>query len=138
MADYGPKSQTRLKRLNTCACVTVLFSIFLRAVILFSMVAALFNMFNSFSRLYQTFVIFFSSHPGGCELVCHCGFDLNFFPGIGEYLFMCLLAISVPSLEKWLFKFFTSSCFFFFFSFIYISWRLITLQYCSGFCHALT
>ena len=30
-------------------------------------------------------------------------------------------------------------CFFFFlfnfFSFIFISWRLITLQYCSGFCH---
>ena len=27
---------------------------------------------------------------------------------------------------------------FFFFSFIFISWRLITLQYCSGFCHTLT
>ena len=27
--------------------------------------------------------------------------------------------------------------FFIFFSFIYISWRLITLQYCSGFCHTL-
>ena len=26
----------------------------------------------------------------------------------------------------------------FFFSFILISWRLITLQYCSGFCHTLT
>ena len=25
-----------------------------------------------------------------------------------------------------------------FFSFIVISWRLITLQYCSGFCHTLT
>ena len=24
-----------------------------------------------------------------------------------------------------------------FFSFIFISWRLITLQYCSGFCHTL-
>ena len=33
-------------------------------------------------------------------------------------------------------------CFFFyllkFFSFVFISWRLITLQYCSGFCHTLT
>ena len=29
-------------------------------------------------------------------------------------------------------------CFFFFFKFIFISWRLITLQYCSGFCHTLT
>ena len=28
--------------------------------------------------------------------------------------------------------------FFFFFSFIFISWRLITLQYCSSFCHTLT
>ena len=27
---------------------------------------------------------------------------------------------------------------FFFFPFIFISWRLITLQYCSGFCHTLT
>ena len=25
-----------------------------------------------------------------------------------------------------------------FFSFIFISWSLITLQYCSGFCHTLT
>ena len=28
--------------------------------------------------------------------------------------------------------------FFLFFSFIFISWRLITLQYCTGFCHTLT
>ena len=27
---------------------------------------------------------------------------------------------------------------FFFFSFIFISWRLTTSQYCSGFCHTLT
>ena len=26
----------------------------------------------------------------------------------------------------------------FFFSFIFISWRLVILQYCSGFCHTLT
>ena len=26
----------------------------------------------------------------------------------------------------------------FFFQIIFISWRLITLQYCSGFCHTLT
>ena len=31
-----------------------------------------------------------------------------------------------------------SSLYSFFFSFIFISWRLITLQYCSGFCHTLT
>ena len=28
--------------------------------------------------------------------------------------------------------------YFLFFPFIFISWRLITLQYCSGFCHTLT
>ena len=32
----------------------------------------------------------------------------------------------------------TSRCSFFFSPFIFISWRLITLQYCSGFCHTLT
>ena len=31
-----------------------------------------------------------------------------------------------------------ASFFFFFFKFIYFNWRLITLQYCSGFCHTLT
>ena len=31
-----------------------------------------------------------------------------------------------------------TACAFFFFFFIFISWRLITLQYCSGFCHTLT
>ena len=29
-------------------------------------------------------------------------------------------------------------CLFFFFPFIFISWRILTLQYCSGFCHTLT
>ena len=32
----------------------------------------------------------------------------------------------------------TQSNLFFFFSFIFISWRLITSQHCSGFCHTLT
>ena len=35
--------------------------------------------------------------------------------------------------ESWVLK---NLCFFF--SFIFISWRVITLQYCSGFCHTLT
>ena len=33
---------------------------------------------------------------------------------------------------------FASASFFICFSFIFISWRLISLQYCSGFCHTLT
>ena len=32
---------------------------------------------------------------------------------------------------------FSSTLLFFFFSFIFISWRLITLQHCSGLCHTL-
>ena len=35
-----------------------------------------------------------------------------------------------------LFYFFNET-FYFIFSFIFISWRLIALQYCSGFCHTL-
>ena len=34
--------------------------------------------------------------------------------------------------------FFNVPLFYFFIPFIFISWRLITLQYCSGFCHTLT
>ena len=59
------------------------------------------------------------------------------------------LAFPAPiCLEPTFMAMITHSCFFFFFkdfiylfiyfSFIFISWRLITLQYCSGFCHTLT
>ena len=54
----------------------------------------------------------------------------------------CLLDPRRSSFTQWvLFYVFilVINCgFFFFFSFIFISWRLITLQYCSGFCHTLT
>ena len=39
---------------------------------------------------------------------------------------------------SWDWAIFTYELFFFFPPFIFISWRLITLQYCSGFCHTLT
>ena len=42
-----------------------------------------------------------------------------------------------PSAWKWLWNWPLKSQVFFF-SFIFISCRLITLQYCSGFCHTLT
>ena len=42
--------------------------------------------------------------------------------------------INLISFAKTLFLFIG----YFFFSFIFISWRLIALQYCSGFCHTLT
>ena len=40
----------------------------------------------------------------------------------------------------WMYSYWVVIClkFISFFSFIFISWRLITLQYCSGFCHTLT
>ena len=42
----------------------------------------------------------------------------------------------VPSMKT--IFFYLSSFFLIFFPFIFIRWRLITLQYCSGFCHTLT
>ena len=47
----------------------------------------------------------------------------------------CSIPVSGRSLEK---EMATHSSILFFFSFIFISWRLITLQYCNGFCHTLT
>ena len=38
----------------------------------------------------------------------------------------------------WVNFFFCFNFLLYFFPFIFISWRLITLQYCSGFCHTLT
>ena len=55
----------------------------------------------------------------------------------------CVLWEEIPwnSLQEQLEPFFffpIQLIFIFFFSFIFISWRLITPQYCSGFCHTLT
>ena len=53
--------------------------------------------------------------PGGWETACISA---------KHFLFCCCL--------------FLHPFYFIIFSFIFISWRLITLQYCSGFCHSLT
>ena len=47
---------------------------------------------------------------------------------------------TVKKVERWGIDVFELWCWrrLFFFSFIFISWRRITLQYCSGFCHTLT
>ena len=67
--------------------------------------------------------------PGPSIVPCPCkqdpaflGFRMEIVRQESPDLFFCLFV----------------SLFFFFFSFILIIWRLITLQYCSGFCHTLT
>ena len=51
-------------------------------------------------------------------------------------LFLPLVSCTLPVL-LWFFLFLLLVFHLFICSFIYISWRLVTLQYCSGFCHTL-
>ena len=61
-------------------------------------------------------------------------------------VFIWVLWICIPLKVRWICIFellwqqdnHFIQCFFFFFSFIFISWRLITSKHCSGFCHTLT
>ena len=77
--------------------------------------------------------------PGYYKQCCdeHWGTAVSFNSGF--------LSVYSQQQDYWVIWQFYLQCFFFFFSFfflffpfIFISWRLIRLQYCSGFCHTLT
>ena len=63
----------------------------------------------------------------------------NEYSGLISFRMDWLDLLTVPGTLKTLLHYqFKNISSFFFLPFIFISWRLITLQYCSGFCHTLT
>ena len=91
--------------------------------------------------------VFYHGLSDGCEVIPYYRFDLNFSSNwwcwvsfhvhiAHLYVFFGELSFQILwPFENWV-VFFLLFCFVF--PFIFISWRLITLQYCSGFCHTLT
>ena len=80
--------------------------------------------------------------------------DIGLWLSIFCNVFLPFWHQGVTNFKEWIGKFSSSSVFwkilckigdnsfylfiYYYFPFIFISWRLITLQYCSGFCHTLT
>ena len=91
-----------------------------------------FDLYSPFSQLLRTFQVTLLGNSVILGDSCHCNLkDKEFFSN--NIFFTFSRGIFSFILKVW--KVFV---FFFFPPFIFISWRLITLQYCSGFCHTLT
>ena len=64
-------------------------------------------------------------------------FNSDFISGNSTSFMVVFICKTRATVSGHLFQMHTD-LFIYLFSFIFISWRLITLQYCSGFCHTLT
>ena len=90
-----------------------------------SVLPILINFFSAITSLETLSPLIMSAHsPNQCPH--HC---LNLGGPWNKFTFF---------FTSWISFFFFCPLGMFFFSFIFINWRLITLQYCSGFCHTLT
>ena len=78
------------------------------------------------------FIVYPDAQVRNLKLLYLWSFPIFIFSTLAIDIWLCN---SILPLIFYLFVYFI---FFLFFSFIFISWRLITLQYCSGFCHTLT
>ena len=86
-------------------------------------------------QFYLTFMYYFTSYkalPVSHSLTCFSTYEVGKTSinkrGVGSFsLYLRFSFFLCRNMIK-----------FYFFPFIFISWRLITLQYCSGFCHTLT
>ena len=86
------------------------------------------HIFISGRKMVNGFCFFFS---------CYTAFFIFFV--IGNNLHLCIIFNLVVLVRAFCHLWFSSLLRSdFFFSFIFISWRLVTLQHCSGFCHTLT
>ena len=123
----------------------------------FQVVKRTFPLSNCTTRSRKLNALVYLKHLKESQANSMCSVKIQFFLFLLNFLLIlfpyilpsCLLLIrkfkrqlitrqTASPYEILFFFFFEGSYFIFFFPFIFISWRLITLQYCSGFCHTLT